>query len=160
MTPPSLGPHGEGWVALQFVWLGVIGAAAYLAPSEGPGAASDGALLVGSVLVLVGAAIALWAVAILRSASALTALPHPREGARLVDGGPYRLVRHPIYAALIVAAIGATLARASVAAGAATLALAVTLDLKRRREELWLAERFQGYAAYRQRTKALIPFLY
>ena len=48
----------------------------------------------------------------------------------------------------------------SVAAGVATLALAVTLDLKRRREELWLAERFEGYAAYRQRTKALIPFLY
>lgn len=38
--------------------------------------------------------------------------------------------------------------------------LAIVLDLKRRREEAWLAARYPGYGAYRARTKALIPFLY
>ena len=38
--------------------------------------------------------------------------------------------------------------------------LALVLDLKRRREEVWLLERYPGYAAYRARTRALVPFLY
>ena len=33
-------------------------------------------------------------------------------------------------------------------------------DLKSRREELWLADRYPGYAAYRGRTRRLIPGLY
>jgi len=38
--------------------------------------------------------------------------------------------------------------------------LAVFADLKSRREEAWLAEQFAGYAAYRQRTRRLVPLLY
>jgi protein-S-isoprenylcysteine O-methyltransferase Ste14 len=34
------------------------------------------------------------------------------------------------------------------------------LDIKRRREEAWLVERYPGYTAYLARTKALLPFLY
>jgi len=33
-------------------------------------------------------------------------------------------------------------------------------DLKSRREERWLEERYPGYAAYRARTRRLIPGLY
>ena len=36
----------------------------------------------------------------------------------------------------------------------------VLLDLKARREEAWLSERFEGYAAYMRRTRRFIPGLY
>ena len=36
----------------------------------------------------------------------------------------------------------------------------VFFTLKSRREEAWLQERFDGYAAYRARTRRLIPWVY
>lgn len=51
-----------------------------------------------------------------------------------------------------------------VAASSLTLAgailLAVFFDLKSRREEIWLVERYSDYAAYRSRTRRLLPWLY
>ena len=38
--------------------------------------------------------------------------------------------------------------------------LFVLLDVKSRREERWLADRFPAYADYRRRTRRLIPWLY
>ena len=40
------------------------------------------------------------------------------------------------------------------------LAIMVFLDIKSRREEAWLMERFAGYADYRRRVRKLIPFIY
>jgi protein-S-isoprenylcysteine O-methyltransferase Ste14 len=34
------------------------------------------------------------------------------------------------------------------------------LDVKSRREERWLAERFPAYVTYQQRVRKLIPFVY
>jgi len=77
-----------------------------------------------------------------------------------VEAGPYRFVRHPIYGGLVLAGIAVALIRASLPVALLTLALAVVLDVKRRREEAWLVDRYPGYADYRARTRALIPFLY
>jgi protein-S-isoprenylcysteine O-methyltransferase Ste14 len=38
--------------------------------------------------------------------------------------------------------------------------LAVVLDLKTRREEIFLREQFPGYAAYAARTRKFIPLVY
>jgi protein-S-isoprenylcysteine O-methyltransferase Ste14 len=38
--------------------------------------------------------------------------------------------------------------------------LLLFFDLKRRREEAWLEARFADYAAYRARTRRLIPWVY
>ena len=78
----------------------------------------------------------------------------------MAETGPYRWVRHPLYLGLIVAGLGTASSRTSLVSLAATIGLAIVLDLKRRREEAWLVERFPGYEAYRRRTKALIPFVY
>jgi len=90
----------------------------------------------------------------------LTVLPRPRENARLVETGAYRLVRHPIYGGLFFAALGWGLSVHSCLTIAYALLLCVFLDIKARREERWLRERFPEYAAYQKRVARLIPFIY
>jgi len=157
---PSLGPRGEGWVALQFVLFAAIGVAGLALPGALSGTPATLAAIAGSALVGAGGILALAGIAGLQGGDSLTALPHPRDEARLVDWGAYRLVRHPVYGGLVIAAVGWALARGSVAALALAAALLVFFDLKRRREEAWLEERFAGYRDYRSRTRRLIPWLW
>jgi protein-S-isoprenylcysteine O-methyltransferase Ste14 len=83
-----------------------------------------------------------------------------KEGHRIVDTGPYSLVRHPIYTGLI----GATLATAA-APGTATAVVGwalVTLGLwlKARVEERFLVDELgsESYGAYQRRVPMLVPF--
>lgn len=90
----------------------------------------------------------------------LSPFPRPHQGTRLVQSGIYALMRHPLYTAVIAAAAGWALLRQSWPALAATLALAVFLDQKARREERWLSELFEEYPAYQRRTRKFIPWVY
>jgi len=112
--------------------------------------------LVGSV----GAALIGSGIAELRRGHALAAVPRPRPDGTLVESGAYRYVRHPIYGGLILVTFGLAVITPWVGSFVAVGLLAIVLDLKRRREEIWLAERYSGYAEYRTRTKALLPFVY
>jgi protein-S-isoprenylcysteine O-methyltransferase Ste14 len=156
---PALGPRGEGWVAIQIVIFAWIGTAGLVLPGS-PGGSPVAAEVAGGVLILLGGLLATSATVLLQHHDALTAVPHPRDGARLVAIGPYRLVRHPIYGGLVLAGIGWSLARGSTLAFVGAVALLVFFDLKRRREEAWLAERFAGYAEYAVKTRRLIPWVY
>ena len=60
----------------------------------------------------------------------------------------------------VIAALGWGLLSASPMTLASALLLLAFFDLKSRREEAWLGERFDGYAAYRRRTRRLIPWIY
>jgi len=157
---PALGPRGEGWVVLQFVALGLIAGADLVIPSHVPALAGAVTWTIGYALVVLAVLMAIRGYLDLRASRAFTAFPYPRPDSSLVETGIYRLVRHPLYAGLIIGGIGVALTRASLSTLGATVLLFVVLDLKRRQEERWLAERFPGYLAYRRRTRALIPFLY
>ena len=151
---PSLGPRGEGWVAIQLALIAAIVAAAFLGPRWSEGVRN--VLLAASVPFLVaGATLAVRAVRTL--GPALTPLPKPREDAPLVATGPYALVRHPIYGGGILFFVGVSLA-SSVAALVATIALALVWELKSRLEERWLGA---AYDEYRARVpRRLIPWVY
>ena len=60
----------------------------------------------------------------------------------------------------MIAALGWSLVMASPLALAGAVVVGVFFDLKSRREEAWLGEQFAGYAAYRWRTRRLMPWLY
>jgi hypothetical protein len=70
-----------------------------------------------------------------------TPLPRPRARTRLRQGGIFGLVRHPVYGGVILIGLGWSLADAPLGLLPSAL-LAVLFDLKARREEAWLIERF------------------
>jgi protein-S-isoprenylcysteine O-methyltransferase Ste14 len=90
----------------------------------------------------------------------LTPFPRPRAEARLVRAGAYRIVRHPIYAAVILGAAGYALLSGSVWHAAGVAVLVLFFDLKSRYEEGFLLTRYQGYADYRREVRKLIPWIY
>lgn len=154
---PDLGPHGEGWFLIQVVLFAAIALAGLLGPAwSGP---SRVVTIIAGV-VLIGGGAVLTVRGLLDLGGNLTPFPRPREGARLVDGGAYSLVRHPIYGGGILGALGWGLSTASPAALAGVAVLVVFFDLKSRREEAWLVGQVAGYAAYRSRTRRLLPWLY
>ena len=154
---PDLGRRGEGWVVLQVVLLVAILGAGFLGPLWAGPARVVGAIA-GVALITFG--IGLVTAGILRLRRQLTAYPRPVPGGQLLEDGVFGLVRHPMYGGGVIAALGWGLAMASPMALAGAVVLAVFADLKSRREEAWLGEQFVGYAAYRRRTRRLIPWLY
>jgi protein-S-isoprenylcysteine O-methyltransferase Ste14 len=90
----------------------------------------------------------------------LTPLPYPKSSGTLVETGVYALVRHPMYCGAICAAVGWSLWVQGVLTVGYAVVLVVFLDAKASREERWLRAKFPEYAAYAQRVRKLIPFVY
>jgi protein-S-isoprenylcysteine O-methyltransferase Ste14 len=159
---PALGTKGEGWLALQVVFMIAIPLAAWRASlvDDASGPVVDAARSAGAVALLGGLGLIAWASVRLDRGGAFSALPRPLATGSLVRSGPYRFVRHPIYVGLILAGLGAGLIRVSLLVGVLAVGLAIVLDLKRRREEAWLLRRYPDYATYRGETKAFVPFVY
>ena len=113
----------------------------------------------GIFLILLGVVIRQWAIAVLGRFFSLTV--RVAEDHRVVDKGPYRLVRHPSYTGVLVTFIGLGLA---IQSWAALLALLVVFVLaygyRMRVEERTLGtELGSDYLGYMKRTKRIIPFL-
>ena len=75
----------------------------------------------------------------------------------MVTGGPYRVIRHPLYLGELGAVAGILVANPSLRNAAALAALAVAQVGRARLEERTLTRAFPGYAAYAACTPMLIP---
>jgi protein-S-isoprenylcysteine O-methyltransferase Ste14 len=84
-----------------------------------------------------------------------------KEDHRIVDTGPYGIVRHPIYAGVMFAALMTGLIRASPAALAGAALMMIGLSGIAKIEEQFLSEQLgaESYAAYQRRVGMLIPKL-
>lgn len=136
-------------VALQ---LGLIAALFLTGPAlarSWPGRAAE----------LAGVLLGLWAVWCMRR-SKLRVTPEVAPGAVQITAGPYRRIRHPMYAAGLLLT-GALVADApSPPRLALWAALAAVLVVKLLREERFLRARFSEYAGYSRRTARLVPGLW
>ena len=143
---------GGWWVVAQVgLFAGLAGA--WVLWGEGWGA---GALSAGAGLAAAGAA--LLASGLLTLGRHLSPYPTPRHDAALVEHGPYRLARHPIYGGIVLGAAGLSLADGNWLGLALSLGLAVLFWGKSGFEEQRLLAQFPGYAAYRARVRyRLIP---
>lgn len=84
----------------------------------------------------------------------------PTEDHRIVDTGPYGIVRHPVYAGLLLAAVATALEGGRLEAIAGALVLVAAISLRAKLEERFLRRDLgdEAYASYRRRVPMLIPF--
>ena len=159
-TPWWKGKHGEWIVVAQVAIIVLVFSGPHNFPVWPIWSAPFTLLgsLVGGILLPTG--ILLITLAIFRIGSNLTASPYPKEQGTLIETGPYRLVRHPMYWGLILIAYGwAFLVNGWLTFGYAIILL-VFFDFKSRWEEQWLMAKFSRYGDYQKRVRKIIPCIY
>ncbi|MCX6997835.1 MAG: isoprenylcysteine carboxylmethyltransferase family protein [Kiritimatiellaeota bacterium] len=107
-------------------------------------------------LVVGGGLLGLWALTVNRPGN-FRIVPDLKPGAHLVQTGPYRWIRHPMYTAVLLLTLGGLLCQWAPLRMLAWLALGAVLYAKAAREERLLTARFPGYAAYQARTRRFLP---
>jgi protein-S-isoprenylcysteine O-methyltransferase Ste14 len=132
-------PHG-GWLFQRFL------------------PASETNFWIGALITAMGVAFSCWArVRLGRNWSATVSVKQDHE---LIRGGPYALVRHPIYTGLLLAILGTAIVIGQWRGLLALLVAFAALWRKLRLEERYMSETFgDSYQRYRAHTWALIPFL-
>jgi protein-S-isoprenylcysteine O-methyltransferase Ste14 len=154
------GQSGEWYVVFQFVLFALIFFAPLLTPDliKWTDPWDSIGLVLGAGLSLIGGLMAL--AGVLSLGRNLTAVPYPKEDAVLVESGAFRFVRHPIYCGIIFGALGWGFLNNSLLTLLFALVLFIFFDVKSRREEVWLSNKYSNYAAYQLRVRKLIPLIY
>jgi protein-S-isoprenylcysteine O-methyltransferase Ste14 len=151
----------RGTRALIAISLGATIGAASVATSVAPSLRMPVALrVVGVVVMWLGLATRVWAVAALGGAFRTTVEVDP--GQAVVTRGPYKWIRHPSYAGLLLILAGLGLAHASWLSVAACLVLPLPAFAWRIHVEEAELSRVLGdaYRTYQARTARLVPGLW
>ncbi|HEY3660688.1 MAG TPA: isoprenylcysteine carboxylmethyltransferase family protein [Candidatus Udaeobacter sp.] len=111
-----------------------------------------------AALCVVGLAFAIWArVTLGRNWSGVVTLKEEHE---LVQRGPYRFVRHPIYTGILAMFFATALSQGRWSGFLGTLLMFASFWIKLRDEEKLMLQQFRDqYRAYQQRVKCIIPFV-
>ncbi len=114
--------------------------------------------IVGLLLLAGGLAFAIWARSHLGKLwSARITL---KTGHRVIQTGPYAIVRHPIYSGVILALLGTAICLNAWSTYLGFALITLSLVWKLALEECWLiAHLGDAYREYRREVKALIPFV-
>jgi protein-S-isoprenylcysteine O-methyltransferase Ste14 len=150
-TPPKGSARGLAPRAMAFLGTYLMTALLLLPRRELAGPA----LTISTAFVLGGMAFAVYALFFLgRSISVMA------EARRLVTGGPYAMVRHPLYLGEEIAAVGAVM-RFFSSWAILILVLQIACQLYRMHcEEQILADTFPEYGPYKARTFRILPYIY
>lgn len=79
---------------------------------------------------------------------------------RLVTNGPYRWLRHPIYASIIYFVWASVISYPYCETLIAVILVSGGLFVRMKLEENFLVKAYDGYAEYSKRTRRIIPFLF
>ena len=83
---------------------------------------------------------------------------NPTDGG-LVTSGPYRFVRHPIYAAILFFVWAGVTSRTTLLDVGLRILVSAVTAVRIVAEERLVTARYPGYVAYAARTRRVIPFL-
>jgi len=150
--------RGGWWVVGQMALLGLYGLGLLGTDSVTEGVALGFAQGSGLALMAVAIVIGVWSLGLIRRS--LSLFPAPTSDARLVRKGPFRLVRHPIYLAVVLGTIGVALVALNPSALVVALVFVPFFMAKSGHEEDLLMERFFEYREYRSTVPyRLIPWV-
>ena len=149
--------RGSGALVILTVLLSISVAFAF--GYNGIGMLPDWAYYLGISLMLLGIVLRQWAIAVLGRFFTLTV--KVAEDHKVIDKGPYKVIRHPSYTGVLVTFIGLGLAVQSAGALVVLLALyGISFGYRISVEEkTLLSELGKDYGEYMKRTKRIIPFL-
>jgi len=149
--------RGSGALVILTVFISI--SIAFVFGYAGVGMLPDWVFYLGIFLMLLGVLVRQYAIAILGRFFSLTV--QIAEDHKVVEKGPYRLVRHPSYTGVLITFIGLGLAVQSWGALLALLGVfSVSFGYRMWVEErTLLSELGEDYASYMKRTKRLIPFI-
>lgn len=117
-----------------------------------------GQRIIGSVVIAGGAALVVSALIYFRSWRFRAAVDTHHQ---LATGGPFRLLRHPIYMGLNLLALGSAIWVPTPVVWAAFVLMAIGSDLRARAEEALLMQVFGStYREYTARTRRFVPGIY
>ena len=156
---PSTARFSRAVLAIHFVAFCVMymGIGSAVVPNRVP-AWFPGQRVVGTLIIAVGAWLMCWSLVFFRSWRFRAKLD---AGHELATGGPYALVRHPIYAGLNLLALGSAVWIPTVFTWIAVVLMVIGSDLRGRAEEAVLSAAFgDQYREYCARTKRFLPGVY
>lgn len=114
---------------------------------------------IGLVWQILGVVLGLWAVQTMHLGH-FNIVPDPQPDSTLVQAGPYRWIRHPMYTSLLLFFTPLVITAPTPLRWALLGALILDLLIKLHYEESLLRERFADYPDYQQRTHKMVPYLF
>ena len=156
---PRTAPFSRAALTLHTLAFGVLywGLGTAILPARVPHWFA-GQQVAGALVIALGAGLACWAVASFHSWRLLAQLD---AGHQLATGGPFRWLRHPIYMALNLFALGSALWVPAPVVWVAFLLMVAGGEWRARIEERVLADAFGStYTDYCARTRRFIPGFY
>ena len=137
------------YIIIQVVFIILIGV-------TGPIMPNNIIILIGEVI---GVVTMIWAVRTMKLSN-LNMNPELKNKSILVIAGPYKKIRHPMYASVLLVALMLVLNHITLLRIVFWLVLFIDLHFKFSYEERLLLRKFPEYSDYKNRTKQLIPFIY
>jgi len=137
--------------ASRFFYLSLMAVGAYLIFSQGAAVSplarrflphTLAVAFIGLVLTAAGLGLAVWAR--LHLGENWSASVTIKEGHDLIRSGPYAYLRHPIYSGILLALLGTVVALGEWRGLIGFCVILISLIIKAKREEAWLAREFGG----------------
>lgn len=119
---------------------------------SGKAASSATLIVVSDLIILSGMALVIYSLCVLGQSFSI--IPQARK---LVQKGPYKLIRHPLYLGELISVFGIVLMNVTFLNLLSFLLLAMCQIYRSLREEQLLEETFPEYKEYRSRTYRLVP---
>ena len=152
--------RGSRFIVVGGVLLGLFSAfaVAYAVPQAAIRWHRDWLLAAGVLVMTAGVGLRFYAIRTLGQYFTVTVRTHQAQ--RVINAGPYRLVRHPSYSASLLTFTGACLALANGMALVPIVLPAVAFAYRIRVEEAALLQALgDDYRRYMRHTKRLVPYL-
>lgn len=86
-------------------------------------------------------------------------VPTPNSKAGLIESGPYKTIRHPIYTGVILTTFGTAIAHGHVIIMVMSVGILIFFFVKSGYEEKLLEVAYPDYAKYRKRSGRFLPWV-